>query len=1621
MKPDRQSIASKRRRGFELLAWFGLGWLAMAGAPAYVEVLRAERADQMGAGALAQSPTLGYGIDLRVMTSDAPDPVTVNQQVQYTINVNNDGVDPATSVAVDVFYSSALTPVPQATPGWSCSLSGVINCALSAASLPAAGATPPLNLRFTAPTTPQTVQINVSAGALEFENNPANNTNILQSTQVVAATADLNLGVTPSASSVTVGTPISFTANVSNAGPGNAGALQVTGTLNGAITFSSFGVSPSWSCSQGNGAITCLYQGGSPAGTLANGLNAAPIVINGIAGPGSGTAQLSLLASSSVTDPTPANGSSSITVTPGLPPAVDLALSKAVIGVQPIARGVPFTYRLSVANSSSSTQTASGIQIADTLPAGISLQSVSGAGWNCSGNVNCTYAPTLAIGQTSAPLDLLVVYNSPVPANGAVVSNTAVVSGAEPDPASSNNQATAIASLRGSADLGVQWSGPTSVPAGASFNVDLNASNAGPDVGADVNVSATIPAGFAIGVVNGGVGWSCLVSGQSINCQRPSIALGSGSVVSLSLTAPGAAGGPFNLTASISGGSFDPASGNNAASLPVTVSLGSAALTLLKTDSIDPVAANAEFEYVLTVTNGAAVSQSGVTITDDMPATVSYLGFIGSGWNCTGGSNAGASINCSLISALPAGASSSVRLRVRGESAGVVNNNAQVRSSQNTAGVLATQSTTITESLVLTLSKRARSSTVALGSNAIFDLTVDNTGQTDASNLLLVDTLPNGLEAVSASGDNWSCLTAGARIECRLAALARGAKSVLVVEARTLSAGSLTNRAELSSGTIVPVPASDTITVTAAPPAASADLSVDLTDSADPVVQGSEFDYLARVRNLGPDAASGVRVLFVLPASLQSLGSATPGWVCQNNSGGTECTLGGALANGAESLLALRLRAVASGSAVGVASVSSSASDPLQNNNSDSETTQIQASVPAVADLQLSATAPPSAAAGSRVEVVATIRNLGPGPAAAVLLRTQLSGAWALDAGSGSGFTCTTIGVNLECRGGALANNETVELRLQGAVAANANAALTASLNASSVTTDPTAGNNSANVSIAIAAAPPQSADLSLSKTDSADPVVYGERFSYSVTVRNLGPAAASGVVIRDPLPAGLVFVSAAGAGLTCTGGATVECRATAPLAAGQQLVALIAVDAPAAEGTINNEATVDATTTDPLPGNNRAAQSTAVQTPEGSDAEDLLDSSVTEGDPIAGDAVSPVVDLCDGSTGDVSALCDALLADAANGNDQDVNQALRSLYPEEVLSQHASLNQLSATQFLNIDARLAELRGGGGGGLSIAGLNLMNGRQSIPLGLLQGLLEDEEPAIGGPGDLISPWGFFVNGNISWGDQSISSDEREVVQDFDATGITAGVDYRRSARWVLGAALGYNKFSSDLTDSGGLDTSGFTLTGYSAYYVSDNTYFDTRFSYGGVDLDQTRRIVVNLTGFTLDDTLSSQTSADQFSFAASFGHHISRGAWTLTPNAFVRYMHSSVDGFAEDGSDLAVEYSDQTVKSTVFGVGLQVSRVFSLSNGVLVPQFDLVWNQETGNDDTEIDARYVVGDTGEFFTLRPETPDNSYGSVGFGLTYVLANGKQAYLQWRESVGLDGLDRSTVNLGARFEF
>jgi uncharacterized repeat protein (TIGR01451 family) len=121
-------------------------------------------------------------------------------------------------------------------------------------------------------------------------------------------------------------------------------------------------------------------------------------------------------------------------------------------------------------------------------------------------------------------------------------------------------------------------------------------------------------------------------------------------------------------------------------------------------------------------------------------------------------------------------------------------------------------------------------------------------------------------------------------------------------------------------------------------------------------------------------------------------------------------------------------------------------------------------------------------------------------------------------------------------------------------------------------------------------------ADVALRIGDSPDPALVGRRIHYTLTVRNLGPGTAAGVVVRDPIGSGLAFVSASASQGSCTRAAPVRCT-LGSLASSATATVQITARARSV-GAVRNTATVSATTPDPVTSNNSATTTTRVKGP---------------------------------------------------------------------------------------------------------------------------------------------------------------------------------------------------------------------------------------------------------------------------------------------------------------------------------------------------------------------------------------------------------------------------------------
>src|SRR5207245_1836674 len=146
-----------------------------------------------------------------------------------------------------------------------------------------------------------------------------------------------------------------------------------------------------------------------------------------------------------------------------------------------------------------------------------------------------------------------------------------------------------------------------------------------------------------------------------------------------------------------------------------------------------------------------------------------------------------------------------------------------------------------------------------VGQQGSYDMTVTNTGSTDAGGPITVtDTLPAGLSFVSGSGSGWSCSASGQDVTCTHAAtLGAGASSAitLTVDVGPAAEPSVTNIAQVSSPGSDPTPADDSASdPTTVDP--SADLSLTKSHSGD-FTAGGQGTYTLAVHNAGPSAAHG--------------------------------------------------------------------------------------------------------------------------------------------------------------------------------------------------------------------------------------------------------------------------------------------------------------------------------------------------------------------------------------------------------------------------------------------------------------------------------------------------------------------------------------------------------------------------------------------------------------------------------------------------------------------------------------------------------------------------------------------------------------------------------------------
>ncbi|TWU02353.1 beta strand repeat-containing protein [Stieleria varia] len=559
--------------------------------------------------------------DLSVTKSDnqAGASVPAGTQFTYTITVTNNGPDDATNViATDTLPASTTFVSAQFSTGAGTvteTPAGSGNLVIDVGDL-ANGASEVIEVTVLVDADSPTPIVNsvTVVGDPDMDPTPDNNTAEVTTPIVRNVDVAIDKAVT---GTVTAGANMTYTITATNNGPGVARGVEITDTLDAALTFVSFDAGTTTVTNSVNGQDLTF-----DVGTLDPNET---VVFTFVVGVGSdATADIPNTAVITTTDidTDTTNNTDTVTVTPGQ--ATDVILTKDV----DLATAVPgqdqLVYTFTISHDTDSISDATGVTFTDVLPAGLTgaVISATGATTNFDSNTQTatvTYA-SIPVGETrtfTITADIVQSATGTITNTGSVV-----ISGTELD--TTNNSDTASTNLTPEFDVTITKLADDTTPApGQNVTYTIGLTNSGPSTATGVILTDNIPTGltFVSGTLNGQAATS---NGTTVTF--PSITLNDGATANATLvfTVGVDATGTITNTATVAASAGETNTNNNTATEDITAT-PTADLTVTKSVDVAATQVGENLTYTITVTNAGVSTAVAATAVDTLPSGVTFV------------------------------------------------------------------------------------------------------------------------------------------------------------------------------------------------------------------------------------------------------------------------------------------------------------------------------------------------------------------------------------------------------------------------------------------------------------------------------------------------------------------------------------------------------------------------------------------------------------------------------------------------------------------------------------------------------------------------------------------------------------------------------------------------------------------------------------------------------------------------------------------------------------------------------------------------------------------------------------------------------------------------------------
>lgn len=1051
-----------------------------------------------------------------------------------------------------------------------------------------------------------------------------------------------------------------YTLAITNLGPDTAaGAIEVTDTLPTGLTFNpsnattgvESGTSTGWTCSATGQTISCS----NPNNLALSATSTIKLKVNVSSNAATNVVNTATVSPSSTPDPVLTNNTDSDPTTivkgPNIVLTKDSVPSNAVF-----VAGSTATYTLSVSNTSGF-DAVGPLTIIDTLPTGLTFNSASGTGWNCSANgqnITCTNPSDLNNGNSSS---LNIIANVLSNVASSVTNTASATSGSyDTNPADNTNITKTNNTTKPIPDLTVTKTdnGYTFVrSADGIYSITVTNNGVAATTGL-ITVTDTLPP-YVIYKSFSGTNWSC-----TTNCTAGTLTPERTTPLDVTFTHPGplAPGQSTSFNITVIPTATSPNSVNNTVvvstpgdgtsqpkSKTITTPIATAPqntydVAVSKTVTTAPTGPGSTIVYQVTVltaakgntdVGGTGIFQDNVpspqiTVTNVTCAVSATATGTGSGTNNCGTKTNNASANnieYTGFSLKKGGATLIFTITGTVNSSGNITNTASGSPGTglldaNPADNISTITTAVSgPDLSLTKTNLAD---FAQGVNGTYRLTVTNvnTSYPTTGLITVTDTLPANLTYVSAASTSgysgWTCNydSTSRKLTCTnnnvlTKSPGPGNVSAIDLTVTPTASGSITNSATVSTpGDTNATNDTGTNTITIA----AADPDVKITKTAGTLALGQTGTYTIKVQNIGTTVAvAPIVVRDTLPTGLVFVSGTGTGWSCSATGQDVVCknysdiTSGSSAPDLSLKVLVGSQTAASVNNTATVDQVPSESSAKLANNSSTITTSVGQSS-----DLGIVKSHTDTFVIGQNAAYQIKVANNGPSSIptsqAVTFTDTLPNNLSFVSTGSGGdGFTCSASGSTVTCtKTNGLAvgvtANVTLNVNIGAATPTGTNSITnTASFPASILTAvaDSNTSNDSSSDPTTIYA---KEADLVMDKSHIGT-FTIGRQAVYTLQVTNNGPATAVTPTITDNLPSNLSAVSFLGQDWTCSGTTNISCTYSKDLAAKASTAVDVTVSVgsgtPTGTNSITNSATVSSATPDPNSGNNTDSDPTTV------------------------------------------------------------------------------------------------------------------------------------------------------------------------------------------------------------------------------------------------------------------------------------------------------------------------------------------------------------------------------------------------------------------------------------------